>query len=66
LGFCGLPPFVDGDIESDLQSDQEEMARASVVLAEEIMTTEQESYFRRLKHFFIKQLFDHAISTVFT
>ena len=34
------------------------MARASVVLAEEIMTTEQDRYFRRLKHFFIKRLFD--------
>jgi len=31
LGFCGLPTFVDGDIESNLQSDQEEMAWASLV-----------------------------------
>ena len=40
------------------------MARASVVLAEEIMTTEQDHYFRRLKHFFIKRLFDQIIPAV--
>tara|TARA_B100000941_G_C28009209_1_gene304444 strand:+ start:292 stop:486 length:195 start_codon:yes stop_codon:yes gene_type:complete len=64
LGFYGLPPFLDGDIESNLQGDQEEMARASVVLAEEIMTTEQDGYFRRLKHFFIKRLFDQNVPAV--
>ena len=40
------------------------MARASVVLAEEIMTIEQDCYFRRLKHFFIKHLFDQSIPAV--
>lgn len=72
LDFCCFPYFIDGDFESDLQSDQEEMATTSLMVR--LLKRSSRSHFKtrfdflatkRLKHFFIKHRFQPKLVRTF-